>query len=185
MFPSIAYEYFRRRRARGQRVWSWPILSLVAAPLGVAVYIAINYAVYGDPLKFLYWQHTNWHMDYAPFTHGIYNALDIGQVQGWSDFLTGKGSHAIAIITAALACAAAAVMMPVSYVLFLLGNFWQITSVSFTRSSPRYVSALFPIYQMIGERVAGRRVLIAAAGVVCIGLQIFLTYIYTREGWVA
>lgn len=43
------------------------ILSLILSILGTLWYLQINYAVHGDPLKFLEYQWSNWHQKASPF----------------------------------------------------------------------------------------------------------------------
>ncbi len=128
------------------RRWRWRWLGIAIVPLGFAGYLALNQAVYGDPLAFLAIQREHWFKSLSPPWVGIGGVItsiltrppDDAFMLGWME-LGFIGLGLVATVVAAL-------RFRPSWAVWMAGNWLLITSTSFVLSVPRYTLVLFPLF---------------------------------------
>ena len=157
-----------QRRFRGE----WLAIGLVG--VGFAVYLALNYAVYGTPFEFLVVQHDHWFKSLAWPWDAINSALgwfgprhtpDETLMYGFVELLfVGIGAAGTLI---------AAFRFRPSWFAWMLGNLVLFVSTSFLLSTPRYALTLFPMF--VALALPTRRVW-ALAGVSAISLAGFIYF---------
>lgn len=185
--PALAFELIIQWRKSGGNIPQKRTLTLLAAPIALLLYLAINYIVYKDPFKFLYWQKTNWYKSYSSLFDGIKNAFQLGKIEdisGFHELITGRASEAIAVFVSSLAIVWGALRLRLSYVLFMLGCFWFFMSTSFILSTARYASVLFPFYILLASFFSGRSKLLWTWITASVFLLVYLCWAATQGPWV-
>jgi hypothetical protein len=126
---------------------------LVAA--GFGIYLALNWAVYGDPMAFSDIQRNHWFKQLAWPWEGI------ASVTGWfgdpninSAILYGW-AELVAIVIGGIATLVTIVLWRPTWSAWMAGNWLLIVSTGFVLSVPRYALALFGI--VVGAAVVADR----------------------------
>ena len=125
------------------------LAALLLIPLGFAAYCGVNYAVSGDPLRFLYYQSEHWGQRLGYFFNtAAYQAdyavsyLQSGDVQGFM----GLWLPNLLYHFAALGVMAAAVKrVRPSYTAYFIAYFIATIGATWLLSGPRYLMAAFPL----------------------------------------
>jgi hypothetical protein len=157
LIPALACEAFLQNRTDARRgpgaQWLW--IGLIG--VGFALYLFINYHVYGDPLTFLQFQRERFFKAPAWPWVGIVNiwTFQWAGVRG----MHMNGTQEFFFVLLGLACtiwcwgtlrASYAVWMTLYWLLF--------TSTSFVHSVPRYMLGMFPIFILLARFTATRPV---------------------------
>ena len=144
LVPALAVEAYLQWRVHRRLDVRWPLaLALVAS--GFAVYLALNFAVYGDPLAFSEIQRTHWFKDLSPPWEGIAGiarwvadpVADTAFMLGWMELLFVALGLAGSIATA--------IWLRPTWAVWMAGNWLLIVSTGFVLSVPRYSLVLFAL----------------------------------------
>lgn len=155
LIPALAVEALLRYRAT--RRWQWQWLWIGAIGLGFAGYLALNYAVTGDPLRFLTIQHEHWYKSLSWPWVGIQGTLRSIVTRTPSEAHMLGVQELIFIVLGLAATLVCCVRLRPSYSMWMAGNWLLFTSTSFIMSVPRYTLTLFPIYILFAHAAQDRR----------------------------
>lgn len=159
--PALAIEAALQWRER-RRISGGQVAAVAAVGAGFAVYLAVNQAVYGDPLAFRTIQDEHWYKSLAPPWEAIGFAIrwtgsarrDLAFTYGWME-LTFTALGLAAIVAGAL-------RFRPSWTAWMAGNWLLSVSTGFLSSVPRYSLALFGI-MVLAAMAAERRPLLGIA----------------------
>lgn len=143
-----------RRSVRLKHVGKYVALAACVL-VGYGAYMAINWAIYGSPTAFLYYQQLNWGNELTP----IWNCISIT-----ADHLLlylRDGSNASGVVGIFLPQLVMAVLLPCLMLAFARRGdagdnayMWCYVALTFSStwliSGIRYISAMYPIYIMLG-----------------------------------
>lgn len=150
MLP-LAFEYFQQKEFRWRRIrWDAALLALV--PLGLVVYLYLNYHYFGDPLKFLQFQREHWDRKLSlpiPALKNIWywvnhdtSIVQRVMVYGW---------QLAAFILGTIGLILAAFRLRPCYVIYLALSWILIFCDSLMVCSPRYLLTQFPFFMLMGQ----------------------------------
>jgi len=146
LIPALAAEAWYAWQLDPQRRirMAWVAIGLVG--VGFLGYLALNQAVYGDPLRFLVIQKEHWFKSLAPPWDGIAGVIGtIGAGNGDRAFMSGWMELAF-IVLGLGGTIYAAFRFRTSWFVWMAGNWLLFTSTSFVVSVPRYSLTLFPLF---------------------------------------
>ena len=181
LLPALGLEYLLARR-RIDRSGLWLLLALV----GPAVYLALNQAVFGDPLRFLEMQRTYWfHENAAPWVvlgDLVRDVLDPGAAD-WAT-VAALPLLGFVLLGAALAWSVVSRRSRPSYAAYTLVTLVSLSTLTWPISVARYVLGVFPVFLMLGS--LGRRPVLAVivGAISTVGL-VALTCVFATGGWAA
>jgi hypothetical protein len=182
LLPALAVEYLLARR-RIDRSGLWLLLALV----GPVVYLLLNQAVFGDPLRFLAMQREYWfHENAAPWVvlgDLVRDVLDPG---GTAEWLTVSVLPLLGFVLlgAALVWSIVSRRSRASYAAYTLVTLVSLSTLTWPISVARYALGVFPVFLMLGA--LGRRPILAiiVGAVSAVGL-VALTCVFAVGGWAA
>lgn len=156
VWPALLFEYVAGTRARGLsfRSAGWRNAFVLAIPLSLVAYLAVNAWVHDDPFAFLSFQRATWKKQIAPFTEGIRTAV---QLHGYADLkalLTQRNAEGFALAVAIGMTLWSAIRQRLTYGLFMATCLFFFASTSWILSTPRYVSVFFPIPLLLAGGIA-------------------------------
>jgi hypothetical protein len=155
------------------RQWHWRWLGISIVPLGFLGYLALNQAVYGDPLAFLAIQHDHWFKSLSPPWVGIGGVIDSILTRSPDDaFMLGwmeLGFIGLGLVVTVVA----ALRFRPSWAVWMAGNWLLITSTSFVLSVPRYTLVLFPLFAWFALLTRSRWVAVGLGVASVLGLAYF------------
>jgi len=148
--PALALEAFDERRETGAR-WRKEWLWVAFAVAGFAVYLLINWQVFGRPFEFMsmqkqYWQKSlTWPwVSVSSAWNRTWTAQPADAVMvGWQEFLFLAVGLAGTVWAAFRARASYAVWMALNWLLW--------ASTKFALSVPRYTLVMFPLYILLAR----------------------------------
>ena len=141
---ALPLEYVRRKAGKGGADNKVGWLFLVA--LGLGAYLAINYAVFQDPLKFMQVQQEHWSKKLALPTDGALGALNSLSWRSPNEkLMVGVSELFFAAIGLVLGIHAL-LWVRKSYGIYCLATWLAVTSTSYWMSIPRYTISMFPIF---------------------------------------
>jgi Gpi18-like mannosyltransferase len=143
LIPALMVEAYLQWRSDGRIRASW--LSIGGIAIGFAIYLALNWSVYGDPFAFSEIQHAHWFKQLSPPWDGIAgfvrwirdDDLDTALMLGWAEL----AFTAIGLV----ATVATAIWLRPTWAIWMAGNWLLIVSTGFVMSVPRYSLVLFGI----------------------------------------
>jgi len=148
LIPALAAEaatqWFERPPEERRLHAEWLAIGLV--PLGFAVYLGVNFLVYGDPLAFLRIQDQHWFKSLAPPWQGIGVAVRWFEIGNPDERLMYGGMELAFTALALLAVIHAAFRFRASWFAWMVGNWILFVSTAFIVSVPRYSLTLFPLF---------------------------------------
>jgi hypothetical protein len=157
LVPSLLWEY-RAQRAKRNLARHIKDLSFIGMiSLGLLVYLAVNYRVFGTPFAFLELQHEHWSKHLAPPWVGLMGALlGIAWREPSDKVLVGGAEVVFGLV--GLFCTIYALFIKVrpSYILYMILTWLVVASTSYWLSMPRYMLSLFPLF-MVFAVVADKR----------------------------
>ena len=167
---------------RGDRRWrpQWAFIGLVAA--GFGVYLAVNYAVYGNPVEFLRIQQEHWYKSLAWPWEGI------GGVLGWfgdpnpENVVMYGVTELVAIILGLVGTVVAAARYRPGWFTWMTGNWLLFVSTSFVLSVPRYTLTMFPLFAWFAQ-LAERRWLGYTLGGISVALLLWFSARFATGAW--
>ena len=149
-------------------------------PLAFAVYLYINYAAEGDPLKFLQYQKSNWHQEAGWFFRTAGVQMDYA-VRNWTENrikFWGLWFPNLAVgLSSLLLMAAGGRKLRVSDGAWFFVYFAVCYGASWLLSGPRYMAVFWPMAILTEEiRIpkAAKAVILtaaAAASTICFGMR--------------
>jgi hypothetical protein len=161
------------------------ILSLLAVPLAVGIYLAINYATFGNPLQFTVFQKEIWYREVVPFWDGLWNLFVFYPFTNWPDLLTRNWSEIFAMSIMILGATLGSWKLRSSYAVFLVGSVFFFASNSFQCSNVRFASTMIPLFFLAARNPASSapwRFVPIVGGAV--GFCVYLFW-WSKGGWVA
>jgi Gpi18-like mannosyltransferase len=143
LIPALMVEAYLQWRSDGRIRAGW--LSIGGVAIGFAIYLALNWSVYGDPFAFSEIQHAHWFKQLSPPWDGIAgfvrwirdDDLDTALMLGWAEL----AFTAIGLV----ATVATAIWLRPTWAIWMAGNWLLIVSTGFVMSVPRYSLVLFGI----------------------------------------
>lgn len=184
LIPALAAEAFaqwmqRPPEERRLRV-EWLAIGLVG--VGFGGYLALNQAIYGDPLTFLRIQHEHWYKSLDWPWNGINATLgwlssthpDNVLMQGWME-LTFIAIGLVATVHAAF-------RFRLSWFVWMAGNLLLFVSTSFVMSVPRYALTLFPLYVSLAV-ISRRSLVLALISAASVGALIYFAGRFATGAW--
>jgi hypothetical protein len=173
LLPALAVEAWLQWRADPDRRLRVEWLAIGGVVIGLAAYLALNAAVYGDAFAFARIQREHWFKELAPPWDGIGGVLDrIGISEPEDSLLYGWVELLFIGLGLGGTLAAAVLRFRASWTVWMAGNWLLITSTSFVLSTPRYdlvLFALFPWFAVIAERRPLLGVIISVASLAGLG----------------
>ena len=150
-----AWELWKTRRFN--RRWLW----IAVVPLGLAVYMLVNYEVTGDPLAFLLMEREHWSNTLTAPWRGIAVSLGVASYQDASQAAM-VGTQVVFFLAISLAgTIAAAFLLRPAYAVWMALNWLLFASQSWDISAPRLVLAMLPLFILFAQ-LARRRLWDAA-----------------------
>lgn len=131
------------------------VLSSLSVGLGIAVYLAINQVVAGDPFAFMDVQKDAFYRTFAWPWDGAIAVLKLSALGGTNSMLNG-GLQLACIPLLLIACGAAAMKQRLSYAIWVIGNTLVFTAQGFWISVPRLMLVLFPAFIWFAPKAANR-----------------------------
>jgi hypothetical protein len=158
--------------AAGRR-WRWEWLAIGLVGVGFAIYLALNYLVYGTPFQFLIVQHDHWFKSLASPVDAINSALGWFSSSVPDDRLMYGFVELLFVGIGLVGTVVAAFRFRPSWFAWMAGNLLLFVSTSFLLSTPRYVLTLFPLF--VALALPTRRVW-ALIGVSAVSLAGFIYF---------
>jgi hypothetical protein len=160
----------------------WP---LVIAPAGFFAYIILNQVVWGEPLKFLEFQRTNWHHESAAPWTGFYVTFDqylFNPVRNMRDWWYRDLPEVVAAILGYVVAGLVFWRIGVAEGIYCLGSVILWTSNNWWMSGMRFCLVLFPMFMYAASRKWPKPVhqSLWAFGVL---LQVVLACEFTHGDW--
>jgi hypothetical protein len=171
LVAEAATQWFDQPAGERRFRWRWLAIGLVVA--GFAVYLGLNQAVYGDPLRFLAVQRDHWDKALAPPWEGIRVALSFFERGDIEIALLYGATELLFVAIGVAATVYAALRFRPSWFVWAAGNLVLFVSTAFIVSTPRYSLALFPLFVAMARLSADRRVLIGLSLVSAAALAYF------------
>ena len=166
---------YRTKTRRKARLWLERVFACLIVPLGFAGYLLVNYAVWGDPLKFMQFQREHWSQQLGYFfnsasyqTHYFLLRLDESDLRSaWGLWFP----NLFCIFASLIVMLPNAKRMRASYTGYFLAYFVMTIGPTWLLSAPRYLTAAFPIAFAMAYMTRGKKA-DAAATVVCAALLV-------------
>lgn len=180
LIPTLGVEVLHQLYV--QRKWNWRWLWIALVPLGFCVYLLINWKVTGDPFWFLQMRQKLFAMHFDWPWQGIRDA--IGNFRRSPSDSETVGAQELYFTLLSLVCMIVSwfKLRPV-YAMWITGNYFLITCVSFLSSMPRYALTLFPIFMLFGLLSANRfwRGLLTVSSILFLAL---FASLFARGWWI-
>jgi hypothetical protein len=175
---------------RSWRSHFWQLIQGGIIPLGVCIYLFINFALFSDPFHFQIAQASIWHKE-------VTNPID-QYMQQIVYFLQGRKQEQFTVYIDILATLSVvplilfygflkitghSVKMSYGLILWMSAQLWLICSQSFWLSNTRYISLILPIYILLEEILWRRPILYALIILIFATLAIHGIYLFSVGGW--
>jgi len=184
LIPALAGEALSQwlsRPAEGRRLRvEWLAIGLVG--VGFAIYLGLNFAIYGTPFEFLRVQDTHWFKSLDWPWEGISGVFGWLRSNRFEDVLMLGWMELLFIAIGLVATVHAAFRFRLSWSTWMAGNWLLFVSTSFVVSVPRYTLTLFPLYVSLALLSRRRLALVLISGVSLAGL-IFFAGKFANGGW--
>ena len=165
----IFYEMLRSCDRASFKNIALSVVKVLPVALGVAAYLWLNYDVTGDPFKFLEYQKSNWSQEfgslYNTFGYTFKNALDFHDMS----YRIGVWiPQTIAIVLALILFASVLRKSHPGDAGYALVYFYASVAPTWLLSGPRYLTAMYPVYPMLGLLTRKKWAFICVLGVFAI-----------------
>lgn len=175
LIPALAAEAFtqwlqRPPEARRLRV-EWLAIGLVG--VGFAIYLALNYAIYGTPFEFLRVQQQHWFKSLAAPWDAIGGAFNWFRDDKPDNRLMYGFMELLFVGIGLAGTIFAAFRFRPSWFVWMAGNLLLFVSTSFLLSTPRYALTLFPLFAALALVSARTWLLVLLSAVSIVGLVYF------------
>lgn len=145
LVPALAVEAWLQWRADPDRRLRVEWLAIGGVAIGFGIYLALNQAVYGDPLAFSEIQRAHWYKALTWPWEGFAGVLAwFGNPNPDSAFMYG-GMELLFILVGLVATVATAIWLRPTWATWMAGNWLLTVSTGFVLSVPRYSLVLFGI----------------------------------------
>ena len=128
--------------------FDWRGIGIFITVLGMGAYLLVNYAVWGDPLRFLYYQRTHWYQEFGFFAKNLH--MHMGSVinGGAQDVISLWLPQVLLFFVSAGVIAAMSFCkgMRMSYVAYAIVYLFISYSPTWLLSAPRYMLSAFPLF---------------------------------------
>ncbi len=156
------------------------LIALLLTLVGTALYLLINFFLFGDFLHFQKPLEQNWYKKFAWPWQGISNIIhSIPKVSDGNFYI--YLSEIVAITFLILMTVIVFTKVRRSYGVYMLLSFLLFTSTSFILSTPRYALILFPIYIALAKIKNG--FVISLLSLIFAFLLFTLAFLYTHGRW--
>lgn len=182
LLPALLVEYLLQRDFELRRV-ERDVWWLALLPAGFLVFLAIEYAVYGNPLEFLEVGSTVMRKELAAPWVGARAIWDYAAASGPTRAVTIGAFELVAGFGALGAAAWACLRLRASYAVYLLGSAALLTCNSWWLGTLRYWLPLFPAFWMLALWGARYRFLHFALCAVFGSVQVLLIALFVRGWW--
>ena len=136
-----AHQYIATKR------WQWRSLWIAIVPIGFGVYLLLNWTVTGDPFAFLKMRKALFVMSPSWPWMGIREA--IGNLRRAPNQAEMVGAQELYFAILGFVCMVASwIKLRPVYAMWITGNWFLFTSVTFIESMPRYSLTMFPIFML-------------------------------------
>jgi hypothetical protein len=184
LIPALAAEaamqWFAQPPAERRLRVGWLAIALV--PVGFAVYLGVNLAVYHDAFAFLRIQDEHWFKSLAPPWDGIATALEWLEARN-PDLRLMYGAMELAFAGLGLVATLHALLrFRPSWFAWMAGNWILFVSTAFIVSVPRYSLTLFPLFVSMALAARRRTVLVSLSLVSIAGL-VYLSARFAAGAW--
>lgn len=149
LFPALLIEYYLAAHRLGRRTWT--SLGLLLIPASFALYLSLNYKLFGSPLAYQTALLANWNKEFAWPWFGLANQLlFIGQFPYGALNVTNGWAEVITFLLFAGGSMVAFYRLRLSYAVFLaLGCFISLSTLNLY-GTPRYLLSAFPFFFLLG-----------------------------------
>jgi hypothetical protein len=130
----------------GERRFRWRWLAIGLVGVGFAIYLGLNYVLYGTPLQFLHVQQDHWFKSLASPIDAISSALGWFRSDEPDDRLMYGFMELLFVGIGLVGTVVAAFRFRPSWFAWMAGNLVLFVSTSFLLSTPRYALTLFPLF---------------------------------------
>jgi hypothetical protein len=135
--------------------WNWKWLWIAVIPVGFGVYLLVNWKMTGDPFWFLKAREKLFAMHFDWPWVGVRESI-LNFKRSPSDAET-VGAQELYFTILCLVCTIVSwIKLRPTYAVWMTGNYFLVTCVSFLESVPRYALTLFPIFILFGMLSANR-----------------------------
>jgi hypothetical protein len=180
ILPALALEAVIRYRWQVWRRAYW----LALAPVGLLVYLGINWYVAGDPLQFVEIQRTHWFQ--TSVTPWKFMRDTINAIQNLEPGYLRAGIYEmrlISVIVAVTVLLAGIRVIPASYQVFAWATLLFMMSSSWQISMPRYLLGMFPLFIILAYYGRNQNVHQAILAVFPLLMGVFFVMYATRFGF--
>jgi hypothetical protein len=136
-------------QAPGERRFQWRWLAIGLVGVGFAVYLWLNFALYGTPFQFLHVQQEHWFKSLASPVDAIQSAFGWFESREPDEALMHGGMELLFVGIGLVGTVVAAFRFRPSWFAWMAGNLVLFVSTSFLLSTPRYAMTLFPLFVML------------------------------------
>jgi hypothetical protein len=151
--------------------WRWLAIGLVGA--GFAVYLWLNYALYGTPFQFLHVQQDHWFKSLASPVDAINSAIGWFDSEKPDEVLMYGFMELLFVAIGFVGTIVAAIRFRPSWFAWMAGNLVLFVSTSFLLSTPRYALTLFPLFVALALPTRRSWLLVAVSAVSIAGFIYF------------
>jgi hypothetical protein len=169
-------------QAPGERRFRWRWLAIGLVVVGFAIYLGLNYALYGTPFQFLHVQQEHWFKSLASPVDAIKSAFGWFESDVSDEVLMYGVLELLFVAIGFVGTIVAAIRFRPSWFAWMAGNLVLFVSTSFLLSTPRYVLTLFPLFVALALPT-GRTWLLAAVSLVSIGGFIYFASRFATGSW--
>lgn len=145
LLPALFYEYISQKGFKIPNIRK-DILWLGIVPIGFAIYLLINYIVFGDPFKFREILRDHWFKNLGFPWVGFLSALGSASWRIPSDRIMMGWAEIVFAVLGLLLTIAVFIWVRISYGIYILLTWLIVACSTFWMSIPRYTLSMFPIF---------------------------------------
>jgi hypothetical protein len=147
----LAVEYLQQKEFRWRRIrWDAALLALV--PLGLVVYLFLNYYYFGNPLKFLQYQREHWDRSLSLPTAALKNIWYwLNHDTSFEHRVMVYGWQLVVFVLGTIGLIIAAFRLRPCYTVYLALSWVLIFCDSLMVCAPRYMLTQFPFFMLMAQ----------------------------------
>jgi hypothetical protein len=162
--------------------WNWRWLWIAIVPAGFAVYLLVNWKVTGDPFAFLRMRKGLFAMESSWPWVGIRNA--IGNLRSTPNYAEIVGAQELYFVALGFVCMIISwIKLRPVHAMWITGNWFLVTSVTFIESVPRYTLTMYPVF-ILFALLARNRLWTAVITVYSLLFLALFSSVFVRGWWV-
>jgi len=181
LIPIFFIEYLDARQFHFRKIKKdilWGIMMFLAP----AIYLFLNFKIFGNPLYFLFVQRNHWYKDLNWPWLGFWQALASFSYRPTLEYLMVGVFETLFALILLLTIFGGLCKLPRSYLVYLILNLLLVTSSSFWLSIPRYVLVAFPMFVVLALW-AKRRLVFFSLLFLSLSMQFFFLNFFLRGYW--